>query len=116
MATVKINNKTYEVPRLGYEHMEMLESEGINVVDVLSKRMVFSITTASIIVIVGCDKQEATRLAEQHVLGGGDIYPIVNAFDEAIDSSDFFKKMLGLDEEVAEPIKAVPKKTVKKAE
>ena len=53
--------------------------------------------------VLGC---KAEDLLEQHVLGGGDIRNIVNAFGKAINESDFFKKMLGQTEKQTENAKS----------
>lgn len=99
MATVKINNKKYDVPRLGFGHMEKLESEGYDVIAMFQKRQIFAPASAFIMLCVNCDREEANRLAEQHIYGGGNMQEIYEAFKEAINESDFFKKILGMDEE-----------------
>ena len=98
MATVKINNKNYEVPRLGFAHMEKLESEGYDVIAMFRKRQVFAPASAFIMLCADCDREEANRLAEQHIYGGGKIDDIYNAFATAIEGSDFFRKVLGMEE------------------
>lgn len=106
MATVKINNKNYEIPRLGFDHMEKLESEGYDVISMFRKKQVFAPASAFITLCVGCDREEANRIAEQHIYGGGTIDQIYSAFAKAIEESDFFRKVLGMEE----------KKSVKKSE
>lgn len=91
---IKINNKNYTVPQLGFGHMTQMEDMGFSVTDMLRKQKVFSMTTAFVGVVVDCDRQEAEHLIEQHVLGGGDIMDIANAFNQAVDQSGFFKKLL----------------------
>lgn len=99
MATVKINNKNYEIPRLGFSHMEKLESEGYDVISMFQKKQVFAPASAFIMICADCDKAEANRLAEQHIYGGGNLADIYAAFVKAIEESDFFKKVLGVTEE-----------------
>lgn len=94
MATVKINNKNYTVPQLGFAHMQQLESEGISVVELIRKKQVFSMAAAAIIVCTGLSIEGANNLAEQHVLGGGKLDALYQAFSEAINESAFFKKLL----------------------
>lgn len=110
MAKIKINNKNYDIPQLGYGHMMKLESEGINVVDMFRKNQIFSLAGAFIIIVTDCSMEDAGYLAEQHVMGGGDIAIIHEAFLKAIDESSFFKKLLGIEEEQ----KQTPRKTVAK--
>ncbi len=101
---IKINNKNYTVPQLGFRHMTQMEDMGFSVMEMLSKKQIFSIATAFTGVIVECDRMTAEELIEQHVFGGGDIVPIYEVFQ-----SDFFKKLLGQAEK-----KTVGRKQAKK--
>ena len=101
MAKIKINGKNYEIPKLGFGHMEQLESEGYDIVSMFRKKQMFAPTSAFIMLCVGCDRDEANRLAEQHVYGGGNLGDIYNAFVKAIQDSDFFRKALQMGEEDA---------------
>ena len=95
---VKINNKKYKVPQLGFGHFVQMEEMGFVVQDMLSKNQVFSTATAFTGVVTALDKQESENLIQQHILGGGKISTIMDAFNEAAMESDFFKKMMGLDD------------------
>ena len=99
MATVKINNKKYDVPDLTFRHMAMMEEQGFSVIEAFRKKQIFLLAMGFVCVVTGEDREEAERLLEQHVLGGGDIADIYLAFGEAVDRSAFFRKMLGLEEE-----------------
>lgn len=99
MAKVKINGKSYDVPRLGFGHMEMLESEGYDIISMFKKKQMFAPTSAFIMLCANCDRDEANRLAEQHVYGGGNLGDIYNAFVKAIQESDFFRKIFQMEEE-----------------
>ena len=98
MSKIKINGKNYDIPRLGFGHMEMLESEGYDIVSMFRKKQMFAPTSAFIMLCVNCDRDEANRLAEQHVYGGGNLGDIYNAFVKAIQESDFFRKILQMEE------------------
>ena len=98
MATVTINNKKYEVPKLGFGHMEKLESEGYDVISMFQKKQVFAPASAFIMLCADCDRDEANHLAEQHIYGGGNMQEIYHAFVKAIQESDFFRKVLGIEE------------------
>lgn len=95
--TVTINNKKYDVPKLGFGHMEMLESEGYDVLAMFRKNQIFAPASAFIMLCAKCDREEANRLAEQHIYGGGNMNEIYQAFVNAINESDFFRKVLGMD-------------------
>lgn len=98
MATVKINNKKYEVPELTFRHFTMMEDQGFSVIDAFRKQQIFLLAMGYVCIVTGEDRDEAERLIEQHVLGGGDIADIYASFAEAVDRSNFFKKMLGLNQ------------------
>lgn len=98
MSIVKINNKNYEVPQLGFKHMTQMEDMGFSILTMFQKQQIFSMATAFTGVVAACDREEAERLMEQHVLGGGDIVQIYKAFNDAINESGFFKKFLGIEE------------------
>lgn len=98
MATVTINNKKYDVPKLGFGHMEKLESEGYDVIAMFKKNQIFAPASAFIMLCADCDREYANYLAEQHIYGGGKIDEIYIAFRKAIEESDFFKKILGMEE------------------
>lgn len=98
MAKIKINGKNYEVPKLGFGHMEKLESEGYDIVSMMRKKQIFAPVSAFIMLCVGCDREEANRLAEQHVYGGGNMVDIYNAFVTAMQDSVFFRKILQMGE------------------
>jgi len=110
MATVKINNKKYDVPELTFRHFTEMEEQGFSIIDAFRKQQIFLLAMGFVCIVTGEDREEAERLIEQHVLGGGDIGDIYTSFAEAVDRSAFFKKMLGLDSQTSE------KKTAKKVE
>lgn len=90
--TVTINNKKYDVPKLGFGHMEMLESEGYDVLAMFRKNQIFAPASAFIMLCAKCDREEANRLAEQHIYGGGNMNEIYQAFVNAINESDFSER------------------------
>lgn len=98
MATVKINNKKYEVPDLTFRHLTQMEEQGFSLLEAFRKRELFLIAMGFTCVVTGEDRDEAERLIEQHVMGGGSLESIYEAFGEAVNKSGFFKKFLGLNE------------------
>lgn len=99
---VKINNKNYVVPQLGFKHMTQMEDMGFSILDLFQKKKVFSMATAFVGVVAECDREKAEYLIEQHVLGGGNIEDIYKAFSEAVEQSGFFKKLLNQEENTME--------------
>ena len=102
MKTIKINNKNYIVPELTFKHFSMMEEQGFSVLEAFQKKQMFLLAMGFVCAITGEDRNEAERLIEQHVLGGGTIEDIMSAFGEAVSESGFFRKALGLDEEKTE--------------
>lgn len=95
MANVKINQKNYVVPRLNFSDMVAMEDMGFSIVELFQKQKIFSLATAFVGVVAKCSRPEAEELCQQHVMGGGDIADIYSAFMEAVNESDFFKKLIG---------------------
>lgn len=98
MAKLKINGKNYEVPELTFRHLTQMEEQGFSLLTAFQKREVFLIAMGFVCVVTGEDRDEAERLIEQHVLGGGSLEEIYSAFNAAVDRSGFFKKFLGIEE------------------
>ena len=94
MPTVKINQKNYEVPELTFRHLPMMEKSGLSIFDMASGKYIFTTAEVFTAIVVGCDTDYADHLLEQHILGGGDIAPIYEAFLNAMNESGFFKKLL----------------------
>lgn len=95
MNRITINQKSYNIPELGFKQMREMEEKGFNIIDIVPNMKVFSIASAFTAVVADCDAKEADRLIEQHCLGGGNILDIVEAFKEAMEESGFFKSLLG---------------------
>lgn len=111
---VKINNKKYTVPELTFEHYTKMEEQGFSIVDAFDKKQYMLMAMGFTCAVTGTDRAEAERLLTQHVLGGGSIKDIVNAFTKAINQSDFFMKMLGLTKKADSQEKSETKKATEK--
>ena len=93
--SIKINNKEYEVPQVGFKDMVAMEDMGFSIIDLFQKQKVFSVATAFVGICAGCSRDEAERLIEQHIMGGGSLDIIYESFTLAVDRSGFFRKLLG---------------------
>ena len=94
MSKVKINQKDYEIPELTFRHLPIMEKSGLSPFDLASGKFIFTSAQAFTAIVVGCDTDVADYLLEQHILGGGTIQPIFEAFMDAMYESHFFKKLL----------------------
>lgn len=97
MVKVKINNKEYKVKELTISHYTKMEEQGFSIIDAFRKGQTMLIAMGFTCAVTGLDREEAEELLTQHVLGGGNIQDITNAFGKALSESDFFKKMFGMD-------------------
>ena len=95
MSSVKINNKTYAVPEFTFRHSKLLEQYGVSLKKLASADHILTIASAFVAIVTNTDVDTADHLIEQHMLGGGDLIEIYNAYVTALGESDFFKKLLG---------------------
>lgn len=98
MIKVKINNKSYNVGELEFKDYTHMEEQGFSIIDAFSKNQFMLIAMGFTCVVLGCDREQAENAIQQHILGGGNVRDITNAFVEAVSESDFFRKMLGVTE------------------
>ena len=99
MATVTINNKKYEVPELNFRHSKLMEQMGLPIEGMMSRRYIFTIASAFTAIVAKCEPEQADHLIEQHVMGGGNLESIFEAYAQAINDSAFFKGLLHLNEQ-----------------
>lgn len=105
MATVKINQKTYQVPELTFEHSMMMEQMGLPMSEISSGKRIMTAISAFTAIVAKCDQERADHLVQQHVMGGGDIRDIYKAFVNAVENSGFFKQMMLMGEQEEESVK-----------
>ena len=105
MATVKVNNKTYQVPELNFAHSKRMEQMGLPVEGLISRKYIFTAVSAFVAIVVPCDAEQADYLIEQHIEGGGNIEEIYEAYANAVQESRFFRKLLNVDEETSKNTK-----------
>ena len=110
MVKVKINGKNYNVKEMAFAEYTKMEDR-LLILDAFRKKQMTLIAMGFVCAVVGCDRDEAEHLITQHVLGGGNIIDITNAFADAVAESDFFQKMLGMTQDEQEtPEKATKSK------
>lgn len=99
MASVTINNKKYDVPELNFRHSKLMEQMGLPVEGMMNRRYIFTIASAFTAIVAKCEPEQADYLVEQHILGGGNLESIFEAYAQAINDSSFFRKLLQMDEQ-----------------
>ena len=102
MSTVKINQKNYTVPELSFRHLPMMEKCGLSLMDMASGKYIFTTAQVFTAIVAECDTDHADHLLEQHIMGGGTIQPIFEAFMTAMYESSFFAKLLEREKSLAE--------------
>lgn len=115
MATVKINQKNYEVPELNFRHSKMLEQMGLPLEGMMSRHYLFTAVAAFTAIVAKCEPEQADQLIEQHIMGGGKIEDIYMAYAQAVSESGFFRKLLHLDGQEMEAKKGSSVKTESKS-
>ena len=88
---------------------------GLPVEGLIDRKYIFTAVSAFTAVVANCDAEQADYLVEQHIMGGGTLEDIYQAYAEAVQSSGFFKKLLGLDKAEEKP-KNTKKSTLQKTE
>lgn len=99
MVKVKINGKAYNVKEMTFKEYTKMEEQGFSIIEAFRKKQLTLIAMGFVCAVVDCDRDEAENLVTQHILGGGNIIDITDAFGKAISESDFFQKMLGVAQE-----------------
>lgn len=95
MITVVINNKSYVVPEIDFGAIRSLESHGYSIMKLADfKNYAFAALNSFTCFVAKVDEDEADRLLQQHLLGGGSFDSIFEAFGKALDESDFFNKLV----------------------
>ena len=94
MSFVKINQKKYPVPEMTFRHLPMMEKCGLSLQDLASGKYIFTTAQVFTAIVAECNTDVADHLLEQHILGGGTIQPIYEAFMTAMYESSFFVKLL----------------------
>ena len=68
MATVKINQKNYEVPELTFRHSKLMEQMGLPVEGMMSRNYIFSAVSAFTAIVARCEPEQAAGRRQQNVL------------------------------------------------
>ena len=91
--TVTINGRTYDVPEIDFNAICDLEEQGINLLSLESGTpKVATMIRGLAAWIMGTDKVTAAREIQKHIEAGGSIVEIMEAVNEAMNESGFFKQ------------------------
>jgi len=90
--TFKINNVVYKSVEIDYNAVCFFEDNGLEFNDVRKKGNSFM--RAYFALCAGISIDDAGDLIQQHIINGGDVKGLVDAFAKEIDKSDFFQALI----------------------
>ena len=91
---VTINDKVYPVPELDFNAVCELNELGVDIMNAKAMRKNALIAARAIVAwIMDADVEEAGMEIQEHIVGGGGLEEIFEAFNAAVSSSGFFTAM-----------------------
>lgn len=114
--TFTINNKTYKAKDVTFNFMCLLEDRGLPIDQIDNKPM--KVGREYLAYCGGMSSEEAGDEIEKHIISGGNLSGLYDAFTNAISESDFFQALgkaqnTPTEEETAEETVVTPKKSRK---
>lgn len=92
MKKFTVNNKVYPAKEITFEFMCELEDANVALEEMIKKK--FKMATAYLAYCMGADYETASAEINAHVIGGGNIVDVVTVAFEALEESDFFRKLI----------------------
>lgn len=109
MNTIHINGKSYASAEMTFNNVCRMEEMDAPIT--MGAKVSFSMIRAYLALCMNTTKEKAGEELELHVVNGGDFDELAEAMSQAIEDSDFFRK---LSEEAAETTQPLESKTKKK--
>ncbi len=97
MKTFTINEKQYKAREFNFNLMCDLEDMGVSISDMTSKPM--AVVRAYFSLCSGMSKEFAGKEMENHLINGGSFDVVINAMNEEMEKSDFFRALNKTEEE-----------------
>lgn len=91
MSKFTVNGKDYTSKPIDFNFMCDLEDMGVSLADASEKPM--SMVRAYFGVCTGKGKEYAGKELEQHILNGGQMDVVINAMNDQLEKSDFFRSL-----------------------
>lgn len=90
--TFKVNGVTYKSAEIDYNAVCFFEDNGLDFSDVKKKGNSFM--RAYFALCAGISIEDAGAMIQEHIINGGDMKGLVDAFTKEIDKSDFFQALI----------------------
>lgn len=90
--TFKINGVTYKSVEVGFNEVCFFEDNGLDMNDVKKKGNSFM--RAYFALCAGISIEDAGAMIQEHIINGGDMKGLADAFIKEIDKSDFFQALI----------------------
>ena len=111
---IKIAGTTYDVPELDFNGVSDLADNGVDLFSPKIKRKsAVSIARAVVAWITDSDLDEAGDILQNHIVNGGDVAEITEAFNEAVEKSNFILALKNRTEKTMAGIQDHKKKQTK---
>lgn len=95
MKNVTINGREYDVPELDNNAIIELADNGLDIFSKsFKKKSTLSAARAIIAWIEGIDVEDAGEEMQNHIVNGGDLQDLLEAFNTAIGESGFIKALM----------------------
>lgn len=91
MKTIHINGKTYQGAEMTFNNVCRMEEMDAPVT--LGQKVSFSLMRGYLALCMNTSKENAGEELEKHILNGGTFDELSDAMAEAIETSDFFRKL-----------------------
>lgn len=91
MKTIHINGKTYQSAEMTFNNVCRMEEMDAPIT--LGQKVSFSLMRGYLALCMNTSKDNAGEELEKHILSGGNFDELSDAMAEAIENSDFFRKL-----------------------
>lgn len=90
--TFKVNGVTYKSAEVGFNAVCFFEDNGLDISD--AKKKGNSFMRAYFALCAGVSIEDAGAMIQEHIINGGDMKGLSDAFIKEIDKSDFFQALI----------------------
>ena len=95
MAKFSINGRTYQAKELDFEYLVEMDKAGINVDNITGLASI----NLYLSYCSGMTEKQASSEISKHMINGGSLDELTQAFGEMVSESDFFRSIMGTNNE-----------------